>query len=570
MKTKFGITIMLVAGVAVLAAFGTDYSQFHQPLAKDQEILHALNRLTFGPRPGDVEAVRKMGLKKWIDQQLHPERIAENPELTERLKPLASLTMSPGEIATNYPPPVVVQAMLNGLLPMPADPEARARMELQAQRLRAKQEGKAELKDKQGKGGDPLQQAMRQQVLAVTDPVERRKLIANNTPQQVLAYDLNEAKLYRAIYSNRQLEEQMADFWFNHFNVYMDKGADRILTSSYERDAIRPHVFGKFRDLLQATAESPAMLFYLDNWQNVSPDRAQAGGRFAKQKAKQSRGLNENYARELMELHTLGVDGGYTQQDIIEVARCFTGWTINQPNRGGEFMYNDRVHDKGEKTVLGVKIPAGGGQEDAERVLDILARHPSTARFISTKLAKKFVADDPPPALIDHMAKTFHDTGGDIRAVMASMLESREFFSEGAMRSKVKTPLELVVSAVRATGAEVNFAVPLAAQIAQLGQPLYRKIEPTGYPSANAEWVNSAALLARMNFALALTSNRVPGIRVDQSQFDDNVAATGRQVLFHEPSKQTLDSIGKALTQRDPSPGLVAGLVLGSPDFQRR
>jgi len=570
MKTKFGITIMLLAGAAVLAAVGTDYSQFHQPLTNDQEILHALNRLTFGPRPGDVEAVRKMGLKKWIDQQLHPERIAENPDLTERLKPLASLTMSPGEIATNYPPPVVVQAMLNGLLPMPADPEARARMELQAQRLRAKQEGKAELKDKQGKGGDPLQQAMRQQVLAVTDPVERRKLIANNTPQQVLAYDLNEAKLYRAIYSNRQLEEQMADFWFNHFNVYMDKGADRILTSSYERDAIRPHVFGKFRDLLQATAESPAMLFYLDNWQNVSPDRAQAGGRFAKQKAKQSRGLNENYARELMELHTLGVDGGYTQQDIIEVARCFTGWTINQPNRGGEFMYNDRVHDKGEKTVLGVKIPAGGGQEDAERVLDILARHPSTARFISTKLAKKFVADDPPPALIDHMAKTFHDTGGDIRAVMASMLESREFFSEGAMRSKVKTPLELVVSAVRATGAEVNFAVPLAAQIAQLGQPLYRKIEPTGYPSANAEWVNSAALLARMNFALALTSNRVPGIRVDQSQFDDNVAATGRQVLFHEPSKQTLDSIGKALTQRDPSPGLVAGLVLGSPDFQRR
>jgi uncharacterized protein (DUF1800 family) len=566
---------MLVAGVAILAAFGTDYSQFNQPLAKDQEILHALNRLTFGPGRGDVEAVQKMGLKKWIDQQLHPERIAENPVLVERLKPLASLTMSPGEIATDYPPPAVVQAMVRGLLPMPTDPEARARMELQAQRVRAKQDGKADLakgdlKDKQGKGGDPLQQAMRQQVLAVTDPVERRKLIANNTPQQVLAYDLNEAKLYRTIYSNRQLEEQMVDFWFNHFNVYMDKGADRILTSSYERDAIRPHVLGKFRDLLEATAESPAMLFYLDNWQNVSPDRAQAGRRFAKQKAKQSHGLNENYARELMELHTLGVDGGYTQQDIIEVARCFTGWTINQPNRGGEFMYNDRVHDKGEKTVLGVKIPAGGGQSDAERVLDLLARHPSTARFISTELAKKFVADDPPPALIEHMTKTFRDTDGDIRAVMATMLESKEFFSEGAFRSKVKTPLELVVSAVRATGAEVNFAIPLATQIAQLGQPLYRKIEPTGYSSANAEWVNSAALLARMNFALALTSNRVPGIKVDQDQFQDDVAATGRQVLFHEPAKQTLDSIDKALTQRDATPGLVAGLVLGSPDFQRR
>jgi uncharacterized protein (DUF1800 family) len=570
MKTKFGITLMLVAGVAVLAAFGTDYSQFNQPLAKDHEILHALNRLTFGPRPGDVDAVQKMGLKKWIDQQLRPERIAENPELADRLRPLESLTMSPGEIATNYPPPVVVQAMINGLLPMPADPEARARMELQSQRLRAKQEGKGDLKDKQGKGGDPLQQAMRQQVLAVTDPVARRKLIANNTPQQVLAYDLNEAKLYRAIYSNRQLEEQMVDFWFNHFNVYMDKGADRILTSSYERDAIRPHVFGKFRDLLEATAESPAMLFYLDNWQNVSPDRAQAGRRFAKQKAKQSRGLNENYARELMELHTLGVDGGYTQQDIIEVARCFTGWTINQPNRGGDFMYNDRVHDKGEKTVLGVKIPAGGGQEDAERVLDILVRHPSTARFISAKLAKKFVADDPPPALIERMTKTFRDTDGDIRAVMASMLESKEFFSEGALRSKVKTPLELVVSAVRATGAEVNYAIPLATQMAQLGQPLYRKIEPTGYSSANAEWVNSAALLARMNFALALTANRVPGIKVDQSQFQDNVATTGRQVLFREPAQQTRESIQRALEQKEPTPGLVAGLVLGSPDFQRR
>jgi len=568
---KYAVALTL-AGVAILAAYAPDYSQFDKPLTKYQEILHALNRLTFGPRPGDVEAVQKIVLKKCIDQQLHPERIAENPELTERLKPLESLTMSPSEIATDYPPPVVVLAMINGLLPLPKDPEARARMQLQAQRLREKQDAKGDLKGKQGKG-DPLQQAMRQQVLATTDPVERRRLIASNAPQQVLPYDLNEAKLYRAIYSNRQLEEQMADFWFNHFNVYMDKGADRILTSSYERDAIRPHVFGKFRDLLEATAKSPAMLFYLDNWQSVSSELGQRNinqRARLKAKAKQSRGLNENYARELMELHTLGVDGGYTQQDIIEVARCFTGWTINQPNRGGEFMYNDRVHDNGEKTVLGVKLPAGGGQEDAERVLDILARHPSTARFISTKLAKKFVSDDPPPVLIEHMTKTFRDTDGDIRAVMAAMLEYKEFFSEGAFRSKVKTPLELVVSAVRATGAEVNFAIPLATQIAQLGQPLYRKIEPTGYSSANAEWVNSAALLARMNFALALTDNRVPGVKVNQNEFQDNIAATSLQVLFQQPARQTLDSIQKALQQKAPTPGLVAGLVLGSPDFQRR
>jgi uncharacterized protein (DUF1800 family) len=576
---KSVIPIMFVAG---MAAFSTE-TQFNQPLNKDQEILHALNRLTFGPRPGDLEAARKMGLKKWIDQQLHPDRIPENPELTQRLQPLDSLHMSAAEIAETYPPPQLLKAMADGRLPLPADPEARRSAELQIQRVRARRETKeddqpnANVQGKQGKNGDrlrqaPFKQAMRQQVLATTDPVERRTLVADNAPQQVLSYDLNEAKLYRAIYGNRQLEEQMADFWFNHFNVYMDKGADRILTSTYERDAIRPHVFGKFRDLLEATAQSPAMLFYLDNWQSVSPDRVQEGRRqrFPKQKGKQSRGLNENYARELMELHTLGVDGGYTQKDIIEVARCFTGWTISQPNRGGEFIYNDRVHDKGEKTVLGVKIHAGGGRDDAEKVLDILARHPSTARFISTKLAKKFVADDPPPALIERMAKTFRETDGDIRAVMSAMLDSKEFFSEGAFRAKVKTPLEVIVSAVRATGAQVDFAIPLAMQIAQLGEPLYRKIEPTGYSSANAEWVNSAALLARMNFALALTANRVPGASVDAGAFDTDAAAVARQLLFHNPTQQTLDSIEKALSQKAPTPALVAGLVLGSPDFQRR
>jgi uncharacterized protein (DUF1800 family) len=573
---KFGIALTL-AGVAVLAAYSeTDYSRFNQPLSKDQQILHALNRLTFGPRPGDVETVRKMGLKKWIDQQLHPERVAENPEVAARLRPLESLQMSAAEIATNYPPPQVLRAMTQGLLPLPADPEARQRAELQMQRLRARREAKedGDVKTKaQGKGGDRLQQAMRQQVMSVADPVERRKLIADKAPQQVLPYDLNEAKLYRAIYSNRQLEEQMADFWFNHFNVYIDKGADRILTSTYERDAIRPHVFGKFRDLLEATAQSPALLFYLDNWQSVSPELGQRDiNQRAKlrAKAKQARGLNENYARELMDLHTLGVDGGYTQQDIIEVARCFTGWTISQPNRGGEFIYNDRVHDKGEKNVLGVRIPAGGGRADAEKVLDILARHPSTARFISTKLARKFVADDPPPALIDRMAKTFHDTDGDIRAVMSTMFDSKEFFSEGAFQAKVKTPLELVVSAIRASDAEVDFAIPLSMQIAQLGEPLYRKIEPTGYSGANSEWVNSAALLARMNFALALADNRVPGSKVDATKFADDPAAVARLILFHEASQQTLDSIKKALAQSEPTPALVAGLMLGSPDFQRR
>ncbi len=617
-----------VVGVAILTvyipAYTPDYSQFNQPLTKDQEILHALDRLTFGPRPGDVEAVKKLGLKKWIDQQLHPERIAENPEVAAHLAPLDSLSMSRSQMVQKYPSAQVVQAMMSGKMAMSMDPDTRAAVELQEKRRQAKQDAKAgtppdgdqatALENLQKlltreqiqtlRNGTPEARAallqsltpetrdqvlatlpggIRQQLMATADPATRRKVMTVSTPQQVVPSDLTEGKLYRAIYSNRQLEEQMVDFWYNHFNVYLDKGADKILTTSYEREAIRPHVFGKFRELLEATATSPAMLFYLDNWESVSPDRAQQtpARQFGKQRArqfaqakqakgKQARGLNENYARELMELHTLGVDGGYTQQDIIEVARCFTGWTIAQPNLGGDFSYNDRVHDKGEKIVLGVKIPAGGGRDDAEKVLDILARHPNTARFISTKLAKKFVADDPPPALIDRMAKTFHDSDGDIRAVMSTMLESKEFFSAGAFRAKVKTPLEMIVSAVRATGADVNYAMPLGNQIAELGQPLYRKVEPTGYSSANTEWVNSAALLARMNFALALAGNKVPGVTVDIGQYRADPADTARQILFSDASQQTIASINKAIMQKEPTPALVAGLVIGSPDFQRR
>jgi uncharacterized protein (DUF1800 family) len=341
----------------------------------------------------------------------------------------------------------------------------------------------------------------------------------------VVARDLSEGKLLRAVYSNRQLDEVLADFWFNHFNVYLDKGADRYLVTAYERDVIRPRVLGKFKDLLEATAKSPAMLFYLDNWQSVGPDAPQARGK------KGARGLNENYGRELLELHTLGVDGGYTQVDVTEAARCFTGWTIFQPQRGGEFVFNRRVHDDGAKTVLGVKIPAGGGISDGEKVLDIVARHPSTARFISKQLAMRFVADDPPASLVDRMAETFRKTDGDLRAVMKTMLESREFFSEGAYRTKLKSPLEVVASAVRSVNGEVDYAFPLANQVAQLGQPLYRKQEPTGYSNSSQEWLNSGSLLARMNFGLQLADNKIPGVKVD--------ASTG-------------------------------GIALGSPEFQKR
>ncbi len=565
-------------------------------LSKDEQVVHALNRLTFGPRPGDVEAVRKLGVKKWIDLQLHPERIPENPELAQRLAPLESLRLSQADTERNYPNPQMIRAIAAGRQAMPEDPVTRAAVERVVRRFKVKKDaadngpleaaipldqlltreqirtlrtGNVEQKraviaaipeDQMDDVAIALPPGLRLQLLPAVEPALRRKLMLLTAPQQLVAFDLSEGKLYRAILSNRQLEEQLVDFWYNHFNVFLDKGADRYLVPTYEREAIRPHVLGKFRDLLEATAKSPAMLFFLDNWESVGATAPQRGN--AKRPA---RGLNENYARELMELHTLGVDGGYTQKDVTEVARCFTGWTIRAPREGGDFFYNDRVHDKGEKIVLGVTIPAGGGREDAEKVLDILARHPATARFISKKLAQRFVADDPPQKLIDKMAKTFRDKKGDIREVMKTMLTSDEFFSQAAYRAKVKTPFEMIVSAVRATGAQVDFAFPLANRIAQLGEPLYRKLEPTGYSDANSEWVNSAALLARMNFALSLAQNKVPGSKLDAALFSGTPADVARQVLFTDAKPETLAAIEKQ-TANAP----VVGLMLGSPDFQRR
>ena len=286
-----------------------------------------------------------------------------------------------------------------------------------------------------------LPRQLRQQLFAVAPTSVRREILLLNAPQQVVAYDLLSSKLMRAVESNRQLAEELDDFWFNHFNVFYDKGSDRFLIPDYEREAIRPNVLGKFRDLLEATAKSPAMLFYLDNSESVRPD---LDANNKKRKAK--RGLNENYGRELMELHTLGVNGGYTQKDVTEVARCFTGWTIQAPRQGGGFFYNDKLHDKGEKVVLGHAIPAGGGMDDGEKVLDILAHHPSTAHFISRELAQRFVADNPPDTLVEKMAQTYLATDGDIREVMKTMLNLKEFWSEGAYRAKVKSPLEMVAN----------------------------------------------------------------------------------------------------------------------------
>jgi uncharacterized protein (DUF1800 family) len=521
--------------------------QFFVPMRTDLRIQHALNRLTFGARPGDAERVNAMGLKKWIDLQLHPERIPENPVLLDKLKLLDTLGMSSGELVRNYPAPQLVRQMVNGRLPFPGDPDRRMMIQKLVARFERKQaqgadpnapdpqeldgllapEERAALRQ-----GSPQQRlaalealpngkqdaviaamgaGMRQAIYRLASPALRRKLELANGPAQVVARDLAEAKVLRAVYSNRQLEEVLDDFWFNHFNVYLEKGADRYLVTAYEREAIRPRVLGKFRDLLKATAKSPAMLFYLDNWQSVGPGAPGAGRTGNGKQAR--RGLNENYGRELMELHTLGVNGGYTQRDVAEVARCFTGWTIRQPQLGGEFFFNPRLHDNGEKVVLGVRIPAGGGQSDGEKVLDILAHHPSTARFISRKLAMRFVADDPPPSLVERMAQTFLKTDGDIREVLRAMLASREFWSEGAWQSKMKSPLEMVASAIRAADGDVDFAFALVNQVAQMGEPLYRKMEPTGYSNSGRDWINSAGLMARMNFAVQLAANQVPGVK---------------------------------------------------------
>ena len=609
-------TLTLFAAGLLLVLPADSSKPFQTKLTKEQQALHVVDRLTFGGKLADVERAKRMGVEKWVEEQLHPERIAENPALTAKMSSLKAIEMPSAELFKTYPPQQVVAQIARGNMPMPEDPLLRLAIEQVVERYKVKKaEGKQAAEAMQE--AKPTAEQMRAKILTVLEPAQartlrsgsteekrallasmpearqdqlliampaparralvpvaptsmRRKIVLLTQPQQVIAYDLNEAKLQRAIYSTHQLDELMVDFWFNHFNIYLDKGADRHLVPSYEREAIRPHALGKFSDLLSATARHPAMLFYLDNWQSVGAEPPMGKGSRRAMPAKLrkgTRGLNENYARELLELHTLGVDGGYTQKDVTEVARCLTGWSIVDPRRGGAFVYNDRVHDKGEKTVLGVTISAGGGQNDGEKVLEILLNHPSTAKFISHKLATRFVADDAPEELVVRMAKSFTDSKGDIRTVLRTMFLSREFLSAGAFRAKVKTPFEMVVSAARALDADVEFAGTMAQKLNELGQPLYRKVEPTGYSSRNEEWINSAALLGRMNFALALAQNKVPGAKSQVSGTREQLEA---QLIPAGLSASTREVIEHALKEKEAKPDLIAGLLLGSPEFQRR
>jgi len=430
-------------------------------LTERERALHVLNRLAFGARPGDVDKILKDGIDTWINQQLHPESISDRA-VEARLQNMPTLRLSNGEIMEEYYKPLV-----------------------EARRMK-----KAD------------------------DQADTAELRAAREKGREVVEDLVAQRIIRAAESDRQLNEVMVDFWFNHFNVFIGKGQDRFMLTSYERDTIRPYIWGRFEDLLMATAKSPAMLFYLDN------ERSRAGN------------LNENYAREIMELHTLGVDGGYTQKDVTELARVFTGWSIDP--RTGTFFFRPRMHDTGEKSVLGVNFPAGGGIEEGERMIHILAHHPATAHHIALQLCQRLVSDDPPKALVDRVAKKFIRSDGDLRQTVKAVIDSPEFWDPKQYRAKVKPPFEYVISAVRAVNATIDNPLPIARALQQIGEPLYGSQPPTGYSAKSEVWVNSGALMNRINFAVALSNNQLPGVRAS----------------ITDPKKTALD--------------------LGGPEFQRR
>jgi uncharacterized protein (DUF1800 family) len=714
-------------------------------LRGDERILQALNRFTFGPRPGDLEAVRTMGLDNWFDEQLRPAAIDES-DLTARLAQYPAMQWSTQDLFFRLPSNPIIRLAAQGKVDIPQGGTLQAVYENQIYRIQARKEAKAEkgtvaANQAPGLASGPVNQSMRaegdmdtnggmapnpqamnqqatnqpatsqpaaqqngagqagmaqpsdmnaltpaasatnsdqppalppvddatirsilalppqQRVLRLQSmqppdfenfmkslrPVQRQALMAGlspdlkeavgalENPEQTTAQELFAERLTRDIYANAQLQEVMTDFWLNHFNIYLRKNEQMpYYLVSYERDVIRPRALGKFEDLLEAVAHSPAMMLYLDNAESMGPDSPAAerakmvAARRPDAKKKADEGLNENYARELMELHTLGVNGGYTQADVTQVARVLTGWTIDRPQYGGDFIYAPMRHEPGTKTVLGSKIKENGEMEGRE-LLHMLAMRPATAQFLSRKLAIRFVSDDPPQALVDRMAKSYLASGGDIPTVLRTLFHSPEFWAASDYRAKVKTPLEFVVSAVRASNANIQNFQPLMNALRQMSMPLYGCMPPTGYKWDASDWVSTGALVDRMNFALSLAANRLPGITVewapemDMSTLDSN-APSQQMIPTPESEESRLEPILVAggvsdatrtaaleqfkaqsaqnppaqnppmaapIAARRPAPGakgrqaapadayeredqLLAGLLMGSPEFQRR
>jgi uncharacterized protein (DUF1800 family) len=615
----------------------------------DQRILQALDRLTFGPRPGDLEQVKALGLDAWITQQLHP-TIIDDSALDQRLEQFPAMRLSEQDLTRKFPPGSVIRQVESGKMSVPlfnATERAIYENQLVAERKKQEQDkakaanpsapvvakppsalppvlSDVEVASLLGLPPGPRMAkvlslpageytALRHQLSPVQrtaledgmSPDQRESLIALDNPRQVVQNELLQGRVLRAVYSQRQLQEVMTDFWLNHFNIFQGKTGEEIYSLvPYERDAIRPNALGSFEVLLFDTATSTAMMTYLDNAGSTGPHSLNAiglpGRPVSPPKSGNPKGLNENYARELMELHTLGVNGGYTQRDVTEVAKVFTGWTIEQPPKGGpRFVFDESRHEPGTKHVLGVEIKEKGFAEGLE-VLHLLATRPATAHFICRKLAVRFVSDNPPQSLVDRLSTVFLASNGNIGEVMRFLVQSPEFWSVTSYRAKIKTPEDFVVSAARAGGIDVQDPGVLVKAIGDLGQPLYGRQTPDGYSMLSDPWVNSGALLARMNFSLALAGNRLSkGVTVDWlSQLGAQALPPEQQerqiedLLLHgQISENTRNLIVQQLATASPQPGngkpmpaavaattpaaaqqaaVTAGLLFGSPDFQRR
>lgn len=676
------------ASVSQNSSDGNRLSYRSTQLHGDDRILHALDRFTFGPRPGDLAAVRAMGLEKWFNLQLHPASIDE-VDLRTRLAQFPAMQWTPDQLLYRVPSNGIIRQTIAGKLPLPDRGALRAVYQNQIYRYSEKKQQKEQKKESEAaKSADKLEMAappapamsqnapsdstemrvndsptpavqnpesngqlarilalapaqrvstltamapeaadaffkslkqpQRASLLKDLTPDLREVVLDLEGPQRLVNEEIVAQRLTRDIYANAQLQEVMTDFWMNHFTVFLHKNDEMpYYLVNYERDVIRPRALGKFEDLLEATAHSPAMLLYLDNASSIGPNSLAAQrAQFRPNDKKRREGLNENYARELMELHTVGVNGGYTQADVTQVARILTGWTVNIPQRGGGFQFDPRRHEPGNKIVMGKKFKDHGEQEGRE-LLHMLATRPATAQFISHKLAVRFVSDNPPQSLVDRMAKTFLSTDGDIKAVLTTLFHSPEFWNSDVYRAKVKTPIEFVVSAARASNAEIENMQPLANAVREMGMPIYGCVTPNGYSWTSDTWVSTNALVNRMNFALSLAANRFPGITItwnpqpaiaDSPRPDTPVSSdpqaeeSGLEALllaggvsdttrtavlqqFEQQQKNDGQSFSlltpaaaadrprfrqRTATSIERQDQILAGLLLGSPEFQRR